>query len=77
MVTSFWILNLIGPAGLFEHRPGDFEYNCRVSLFKKINWIEDDCALDSDILDTDTLDTDTLYTDTVHSDTLDTGHTRH
>ena len=45
MVTSFWILNLIGPAGLFEHRPGDFEYNCRVSLFKKINWIEDDCAL--------------------------------
>ena len=45
MVTSFWILNLIGPAGLFEHRPGDFEYNCRVSLFKKINWIEDDCAV--------------------------------
>ena len=45
MVTIFWILNLIGPAGLFEHRPGDFEYNCRVSLFKKINWIEDDCGV--------------------------------
>ena len=52
MVPSFWILNLIGLAGPIEHRPGDhyrqtdIEYNCRVSLCKKINWIEDDCALD-------------------------------
>ena len=45
MVPSFWILNRIGLAGPIEHRPGDIEYNCRVSLCKKINWIEDDCAV--------------------------------